>query len=178
MCKSAATLLAPSSGIRYDRLHFILVNANALPIALTKILCCGGGAAAIATAVGRGAGEDDGNEKRLPIAINMQHSETVYLCISKCSMHLKHLHFNKNAFVIICTIFVFIARFNVRPLFLYWTFGFSMRSLIHQRLNNNSESRKRERELFVSPPSSCHRHHPVLSYESKLTAVAHNDECG
>lgn len=109
MCKSAATL-GPllSSGIRFDRLHFILVNSNAFQSLWQKPFW-NYGDSYISTE----------NKNRLPIAINVctLHSDHAHL-LRVYQSALEHLHFNKNAFVIMCN-FVFIARFSyrLRPLF-------------------------------------------------------------
>lgn len=87
MCKIAATLRPVlSSGIRYDRLHFILVNANAFANRFDDVdkkkryhgaTIVDGDAAG-----GTVDGEDDVNEKRLPIAINM-------CTVNDVSLHIK-----------------------------------------------------------------------------------------
>lgn len=113
MCKSGVILFTRSFdklsylAYGYDRLHIILVNANALPISFwhTKIFSIRVQAHIFPK---KTHAITDSNQY-----MNARAHKRVYRCISKYAIDaLEHLHFNKNALVIMYN-FVFIARFNM-----------------------------------------------------------------
>lgn len=173
MCKSAATLRSYC--------HLAYATIDYISSLLMPMLCHHFDKKKIAFRAGGNTKaerrRDEERKKQLPIAINEHTMRVCISCISKCSsMHL-------NICILIKCIcyyvqFVFIARFNMD-----WKTPLSLEFQLCTTRNHieliDQKIKWGKNVSITAPPSSCHHHRSSPSQpENKLTAVAHNDECG